>query len=455
MDTGYYNQNHFYKSIDNNPDLVLQHFNLSQQIVYAISNLTFGKEPTISVIDGNKQTAKKLQSQLDDIYSDNKKMPFLLDAARKLSYSGAVGIMLNLNEFVSKYPIMQAYPKENIDVLRTYGRISDIIFKDYYDVGNNKTLTLYSIYGRGYIKYKLVREGYNQATGTSIIEELPLDTLPQTADLEDCYFKYSDGTPYDKIFAVYVENKDGRSSYEGCIDDFISIDENYSQFETFIRNSGLQIYMPEQLAVKDVVSGEILKPRNRAYSNIVQYIPANNPNWQSSEIKRDQVEIINTIQGYINSMKYFCLRAIQTAGLSPFTLGFEDTTNDASGEALNSREKVSIRTRDEMITIWTPALKELSEALLTLFSVKIKGKYYFVDKIDSHYDINFQEYLPHDYSNEQAHVNLIISKLNSNLITLEDAIRELNPDISDEDLKIKMTELNKVELKEEESNQTV
>lgn len=45
--------------------------------------------------------------------------------------------------------------------------------------------------------------------------------------------------------------------------------------------------MPEQLAVKDVVSGEILKPRNRAYSNIVQYIPANNPNWQSSEIKRD------------------------------------------------------------------------------------------------------------------------------------------------------------------------
>lgn len=239
MDTGYYNQNHFYKSIDNNPDLVLQHFNLSQQIVYAISNLTFGKEPTISVIDGNKQTAKKLQSQLDDIYSDNKKMPFLLDAARKLSYSGAVGIMLNLNEFVSKYPIMQAYPKENIDVLRTYGRISDIIFKDYYDVGNNKTLTLYSIYGRGYIKYKLVREGYNQATGTSIIEELPLDTLPQTADLEDCYFKYSDGTPYDKIFAVYVENKDGRSSYEGCIDDFISIDENYSQFETFIRNSGL------------------------------------------------------------------------------------------------------------------------------------------------------------------------------------------------------------------------
>ena len=184
---GFVNNNHFYRRVNASADTVLMHYNLAQRITSSMVNLLFAKEPIITVKSGNKEKDKQYMSKLEDILKDNGKMKILLTGGEMCSYSGKVGFKINLDSEVSEYPIIQCYPAENLDTLEVYGRVTDDIFKDYYKVGDT-TYALYSIYGKGYIKYKLCIEDYDLRKDSEIIKEVPLDTLPETAGLSDVYF---------------------------------------------------------------------------------------------------------------------------------------------------------------------------------------------------------------------------------------------------------------------------
>nr|DAE44723.1 MAG TPA: portal protein [Caudoviricetes sp.] len=439
------NTNKFYSNtVSQNADIAFMHYNLAQMISKTMGNLIFGKEPSIKVVSGNKETDKKKQLVLEDIFKDNDKMQLFVKAAELASYSGGAGFKVNIDKDVSEYPIIQVYPKEKIEVVKQYDRITDIIFKDYFPQPNDDDLVLYSIYGRGYIKYQLVKEEFNPAIGAVVIKKLSLSKLEETKDLKDCYFYNSDGTPSTRIMGVYVENKtNSKSDYDGAIDDFIGIDEVYSNFETFIRSSGIKLYVPEIMEEKDPNTGYI-KNKNLDYSTKVTFIPTANFTWQATEIKRDIVEIKNNIDGYTNAMNSLIMRAINTAGLSPATMGYDIAGANSSGEALNIRERVSIRTREEKLVRWSDAIEKLSLILLSLSEVKVSDNmnYYIEDLKNFNINIDFPAY-EHDYDAENQLLNSIITKYNAGFITLKDAVIQLNPGMEEKDIDNKVSELKR------------
>lgn len=430
---GFVNNNHFYRRVNASADTVLMHYNLAQRITSSMTNLLFAKEPIITVKSGNKEKDKQYMSKLEDILKDNGKMKILLTGGEMCSYSGKVGFKINLDSEVSEYPIIQCYPAENLDTIEVYGRVTDDIFKDYYKVGDT-TYALYSIYGKGYIKYKLCIEDYDLRKDSEIIREVPLDTLPETAGLSDVYFYYKDGTPFDRKLSVIINNRNnGASDYEGCEDDFIAIDETYSEMATFLRRSGIKIYVPEIMMTKNGNDNQLL-PFND-FANKVTQIPTSNPNWQGTEIKRDVVAIYETLKAYVDTMDSLIKRACQTAGISPATIGYEIGGANTSGEAIVVRERASIRTRDEKLVRWREGLQYLFEVLLELTTLSSlgDGRYAVDDLKKVNVYVDFPEYA-HDYSLDTQLVQSITQKYNAGFITLRRAIKELYPQMEDIDI---------------------
>lgn len=454
-----YNTNNFYR-ICKGGDLAFTHANLAQAITKAMTGLVFGKEPEITASSGNKERDKKLNANIEEILKDNNKMSLFNQACEMASYSGRVGFKIVLDKDLSEYPIFEPYPKEQIEVMKSHGRITDIIFKDFYEISETKSYVLYSIYGKGYIKYKLYIENFTSVGDQgSNRQEVSLDRLEQTKGLHDQYFYYSDGSKLDFILAVLIDNKEnGLSDYSGCIDDFISLDETYTNRQTYIRRSGIKLYLPEFQGLKDVKTGQLFT-KNRDYDTSVTYVPSSNPNWQNTEIKRDVIEIKNNIEGYDTAMNSIILRALMTTGLSPATMGYDNAGANASGEALNIRERVSLRTRDEKLTRWSEGISKLVLAALHLQTAKGNGDNIYLERIDTNIIVDFPSYEA-DLAQEQAELEILIAKLTAGLITLEDAVREMYPELEEDELQIKVAELEKIkrekveryESKEEEKN---
>lgn len=205
------NINQFYR-ISRNSDIAIMHYNTPQMLTKSMVNLLFSNLPDITTKTGNQETDKKLNQLLDKIYKDNEYKTLLNRAAEIASYSGRVGFKLIMDQDVSEYPIIQLYPKESIKILTEYGRTSEIIFKDFYtkDGDSSRNYVLYSIYGKGYVKYKLYDEKFTITNQEADRQEVPLSTIPELADLKDQDFYYSDGSRVDKILAVVIDNKESR-----------------------------------------------------------------------------------------------------------------------------------------------------------------------------------------------------------------------------------------------------
>ena len=211
--------NHFYQiafkdvnsddTIRNVPKIFPVHVDLAQQITKVMAKLVFPKRPSISVRTGNESTDKELQKMLDKMLDENKIELLLNEAAEKLSYSGAIAFRFNLDNMESDYPILEVYPKEDIEIYKRYGnRIDAVIFKNYYR-DKTKRYLLYTIYGKGFIDYRLYQTSRDW---TNLKKEVELSSLEATKNLKPIQFINSDGTPSNKILAVYMENKVGAKS---------------------------------------------------------------------------------------------------------------------------------------------------------------------------------------------------------------------------------------------------
>ena len=442
---GEYRTNSFYQ-INTHGDIAYYHYNLPQMITKAMSNLLFSKLPSSDISSGNQAIDKKLNILIHNILIDNNYSSLLKKAAEYASYSGQVGFKLVLDSDVSSYPIIQVYPKENIEVITKYDRTVAIIFKDYYPKDDNglSSYVLYSIYKPGSIEYKLYSESFTVTNQDANREEVPLSTLSYTAGLKPIYFYYRDGTPADIIMADVIDNKtNGVSDYTGIIDDCIALDEIYSNRQTFIRDSIPRLYVPSMYSNKDVNTGITNVSPGVDYATHLVPIPTGNPNWNNIELKRDIVDIKANIEGYNEAMIDTIKRAINTSGLSPATIGLDDAGSNSSAEALNIRERVSMRTREEKIQLWSEGLSHLYGLLLAMVSAEdIKDNEFIIDDTrDINITITFPNY-ERDIANEQAELNLIKDKLNANLITERDALQLLYPDYDDKEIDAKILELS-------------
>jgi hypothetical protein len=428
----YGRQNRFYVAARGS-DIPFCHYSLGQVITKTMEDLVFGKDISYKVSTGNRERDDDYQKALDEFWDDNDKMGFLRHCADLESYSGAVGIKFALDSGVSAFPIMQAYPKEQMEVIRKYGRIVEVTFKDYYPgTDPTRSLVLLTICGKGYIRYAAQYERVMAGLMEKTVEPAKLEDIPEAAGLHDTYFFNKDGTPSDRIFAIYKENKMGaRSDYYEVLDDFDSIDEIYSNMMDAIRKSKIKTYLHDNAMLKTKGVNGVSSPTiPNAYDTSNIAIPDSNPNWAQTEIKRDVVPVQPLVDGYAAAFRHVLETALATAGLSINTVASSDMDSDYQNTmAVSSKEKSSIRTRDEKISRWKSAIASICSIAIGLMSASGDGNITIGEDAD---DKDFLAIFP-DYEETPIRdkIALIIEKLGAGLMTREQAINELYPDMTD------------------------
>ena len=112
-----------------------------------------------------------------NISKENDLKELFNESVRETLFIGDGAFKVSFDKAVSEYPIIEYYPGEKIEFTRNRGRITEIVFKTFYQY-KGKEYILQEYYGYGYIKYKLIHDG----------KEVPLDGIPDTKNLFDISF---------------------------------------------------------------------------------------------------------------------------------------------------------------------------------------------------------------------------------------------------------------------------
>jgi hypothetical protein len=321
-------------------NFTVYHNPLPNIISRAMSNLLFSTEPNITFSARNKNRRDIYEERFYKIYDENNLATLLQKAAEFESYSGAIGFKLVLDPDFSDVPIIQLYSKEDMIINKKYDRVISIIFKDIIDTGKDKFLLL-SEYGQGYIKYKLINETQQL--------EIPLNTIPETSDLNDLIFVDQNNEQLDMLLAIYKENKPGaRSDYENSIDDFNAVDEAFSNMMNFIRKTAPKRVV-SQSTLKQTENGDPIVPSVYDSDLVIRWDNTPESSKEVNELQQT-TDINNSIQGYILTMAEIQKSIARTVGLSIKSIMAEDPSGaNASADALSIRENIDMRTRDNKL----------------------------------------------------------------------------------------------------------
>jgi len=135
--------------------------------------------------------------------------------------------------------------------------------------------------------------------------------------------------------------------------------------------------------------------------------------------------------------------ANQTAINNHLRIKWDDSGNPSSGEALRLMEIENLEARISDIPIWREWEKdryEIDRSVIRTHTGKDLGERYAVDFAEIEFPKSPQE--------ERAELDW---KLEKGLISREDLFRHFNPDISDEDLKVKLGEVDEAKKAESEA----
>lgn len=407
-----YQPNHFWRAVNTN--MVRVHSPFAATISNAFGALLFSNSPEIKV-DSNKVTVtRKMQNRLNDILDVNDILSLLQEAAQYQSYSGMVGLKLNIEQTITDVPLITLYPKERMNIHKKYNQVIYIDFIDYFNDGDHK---LISRYGRGYITYKLLDKNGKR---------VPIDTLEETAGLEDVAF-YKDERLIPIVFAEVVQNKSGdRSDYDGLIPLFHALDETYSTMMNYIRKTKPNVKITEDLAIKDPITNKPL-PRSDFDNNIIVLDSVPNQTGNETKIERDITDPV--IAGFEASIDKIREEILMKVSLSPGTLGLSIGGARESSEALEVRERSSARIRQEKLAIWQEKLASFLSAALILDLLVQETD--FRDGVDVgdipefQVLINFSEYKTMGLENK---VDLYLKQYEKGLIPIDFALARIYGD---------------------------
>lgn len=431
----------FWREIRGN--LPIQHFPLARIITKAKTNLVFHDSPTFNVLTKTGKADKKDQKVLDACFDDNEIINVLRSASDMRSYSGGVAIVPVIDKSVTDHVIWKAYPRERCHPNKQYNRVTSVVVYDEYTDGDGRAkrkFVLCSEYGKGYVSYKLLDESN--------------PNKPRDCDLNECYETmgkrditfYENGKQSDRQMFIYVANDlDGMSDYQNLIDDFSALDEAYSAITDFIRKAHIKTYIPKSQAIKDPKTGDTYAPDD--FSENVSFIPMANPTNAPYKIERDTIPMTDNIASLVTAFNETLAHALLTTGLSPATIGISTGGANESSLALNIRERVSMRTRAESIGLWQKALSDLMTLTIVMeLGVGVADtepvaadtppmEYQSLElgTFAGQCSVNFPEYESPSF--DQKVVSLQAA-LTAGLIDRETALRQLWPDLSDDEIQV-------------------
>lgn len=272
------------------------------------------------------------------------------DGAFKISY----------DTDITKYPIIEFYPGSKVEFEYTRGRVTAVIFKNYYDK-KNTTYVLKERYDKKSITYKLYKND----------NECNLSELEETKDLKEV----TDNTFMMAVPMMFNKSKKfkgrGQSIIEKKIDALDSFDEVWSQWIEAIRDNRTKTYIPEDLLPTDD-NGNLMKPNT--FDSRYTKIGSGN-----SENESDKITVSNSdfdyegmLQSYITALD-LCLQGL----ISPSTLGIDVKKLD-NAESQREKEKATQYTRGKVIDVLEKVIPKLVCACLMAYDKaqnKTAGKY--------------------------------------------------------------------------------
>lgn len=356
-------------------------------------------------IESIELKTQELTDLWKDISEDNNFDKLTGDSIVETLVTGDGAFKISIDTDITLYPIIEFFSGERVDYTRKRGRVQEVIFYTNYSV-DNKDYNLQETYGKGYIRYKLF---------SSDGKEVPLNTIPDTAELKDTEFTG------DFIMAIPLmffksQKFDGRgkSIFDSKSDSFDALDETISQWIDAIRAGRVQKYIPEDMIPKNPQTGELLKPN--PFDN--QFIKLSSSLAEDEDHKIDQVQADIKYDAFVSTYSSnldMCLQGI----ISPATLGIDLKKTD-NAEAQREKEKTTLYTRGKLI-------KALQKVIPKVVEIALKVNDLLHEKTPGEYEttVNFGEYASPSFDTVAATVGT--AKMNG-IMSIEQCVKELYGD---------------------------
>lgn len=273
---------------------------------------------------------------------------------------------INWNKDISDYPYVVYYKAENVDFIYKAGRITSIIFKDYYVDDKGQKYMLTETRSTKYDKekgcrYLAVEYELFKKNGDDL-RSVPLSTIPELVGVENFGIDY-----YDSLLAVpciIYKNTGktcgyGRSIFTGKIDLFDDLDQALSQGSNSVRKSTPIEYFNSEFLERDKQGMPIMpKAYDRKYTMYTQRAADGSVSGNPVQVTQPQI----TFSQYNDAAIQIMLQIINGV-MSPATLGIDIAKKD-NAEAQREKEKVTIFTRNGIIDTETEILKKVCNELL-------------------------------------------------------------------------------------------
>jgi len=432
-------QNLFWQQVTGNTSKKL-HFPLASAISRQMSAILFSDDISTKVDSGNKERDNKLSDRLYKIYEENEIRLLLQKAAQLESYSGGVAFKIAVDQEFSDYPMIQVYPQESIKIKTKYGKIYEIVFYDEYKYANSM-YKLHSIYGKGYVRYRM----YDTVTN----KEVPVSVIPQYEGLKDMVFTGPDGEPLKLLMAVYKPNRAlsaefsseneaiGSSDYEGLASVFNELDSIFSSYAEYMLKAGKVFTFMTEDQLQRTSDGTPIKPNIYGLDVIPIYDMSTSTD-KKTEIKRDVPKL--ETQPFRDAFKDMINMALIRVGLSSVTFSLDGVTTMMSRESLDSREKTTQKTREDKIKLWQEALNRLSKLVLIyedlVYVQPTSDESTSIYRVENVYEYDFLTEFPQFESpTREKQIETLSNAIKNKLVDIKHAVYSLYSDeMSEEEM---------------------
>lgn len=348
----------------------------------------------------------------DEIVKENDLKEILKGSIQEALVAGDGSFKISYDTDLTELPIVEFFSGEQVSYQYARGRIKEVLFHTPYKV-DNKTYELTEHYGINFIKYELKDSAGNDAA---------LANVPELASLTDLTFSGDLMLAVPMMFYKSPKWKGrGRSIFDRKVDAFDALDESISQWQDSLRLGRIKRYIPSSMIPMDPNTGKAIGPN--PFDNQFIAVRGNMAEAAKDTIITDQpkVDFEGMLATYINSLD-LCLQGL----ISPSTLGIDVKKLD-NAEAQREKEKATLYTRNEIISV-------LSKILPELVTVVLKAHMNRLEKtiVDVECEVGFGEYANPSF---EAQVETVGKAATSQIMSIETQVSELYGDSKDDNWK--------------------
>jgi len=446
-------------------DVIKRHTGIPNTAANKMSVILFGNGFTSRVeifkTDENGKPTNEIDDKASKLATENleilKKKTELVDHLRNGAVTESVFGHLfgkwNYDIELSEYPIFEIASVMNAELVKTRGITTAIVFKNYHTIGDKLYVhkETHTTNEKGFAMYINKLYALDKSTGSE--KEVPLTTIPQTANLkEEFVFEGIIGMlafekPNKLPNAEFPNCPYGASDYAGAHNIFDALDEVFSEMVSEIRNNKPRRYVPENM-IPTNRNGE-KQPLDPFVTN---YVKVTGDIDQDAQNKIEVTEINDKHESLQKKYDTLLTAALNKMGLSPLAIGDPGMVAMNLGDkSQQEKNKTTLETRNLKLQSWIPFMEKVLLQMLSLnawiqkqFGVEQEG----LNKLEINFSncnvaIEFPDYI--QTSDKEIIDTWGAAKSNYRVASTETAIRYIHPDWSETQI---MDEVNRIRFEE-------